>query len=94
MKLDKLRNQIDSIDETMVDLIAKRFDITSAIGVIKCETGINSSSPEREAKQFSKLEILAQERNLPYKLVESIFRLIIDEVVRNHDTLKKQDDSL
>ena len=87
--LQNLRERIDNIDEELLNLLAKRFDTTQAIGVLKSESGISSKSSDRELKQFKKFEILGKERNLSINLVEGIFRLVIDEVVRNHDSIKQ-----
>jgi len=90
MELDKLRDQIDTIDEDIVALIAKRFEITSTIGNIKQQLKLKSISSERELQQFNKLKLLANKQNLSYELLQKIFRHIIDEVVQNHNAIKNQ----
>jgi len=90
MELDKLRTQIDLIDEEIIIQLARRFELTAAIGVIKHDLAMESISPERESKQFTKLKLLADRNKLPYQLVEKIFRNIINEVVQNHESIKKR----
>ena len=91
-ELDALRAKIDTIDEEIVRLLSDRFDITDLIGRIKATENLNSSSPDREAIQFQRLEDLAADKNLPPSLVERIFRTIIDEVVRKHDQTRTDSD--
>ena len=47
-------------------------------------------SAGRAGVSFTRLRKSAADKNLPYSLVEQVFRLIIDEVVRNHDALKEE----
>jgi chorismate mutase len=90
MDLDEIRAKINEVDETIIKLLAKRFELTSEIGFLKAKQGIDSISPEWEALQFKKFEKLTKELELPYTLVEGIFRQILDQVVRDHDSIKRK----
>ncbi len=90
MNLEKIREKIDEVDESIIELLAKRFELTSEIGYLKAKKGIDAISPDRELLQFDKYEKLAKKLELPYPLVERIFRQIIDQVVRDHDSIKRK----
>ena len=47
-KLSTLRQQIDSIDQKLVELLNKRTEITSSIGKIKVKNGLSIFASERE----------------------------------------------
>jgi monofunctional chorismate mutase len=90
MELNEIRKKIDEIDEKIIELLARRFELTSEIGFLKAGQGIEAVSPEREALQFQRFEKLAKELELSYPMVEGIFRQIIDQVVRDHETINKK----
>ncbi len=90
MELDEIRSKIDEVDERIIRLLARRFELTSEIGTLKARHGIDASSPEWEAIQFKKFEKLANELELSATLVEDLFRQIIDQVVRDHDAIRRK----
>ena len=47
-KLDTLREGIDELDSQLVELLAKRNQITTQVGQIKAEAGMHVYVPERE----------------------------------------------
>jgi chorismate mutase len=83
-ELQALRNEIDDIDADIVKLLATRFHITSEVGRIKAQASMEPVDSIREAAQITKYHELAVENNINPKVVVDIFRIIIDEVVRNH----------
>lgn len=90
MELSEIRKKIDEIDKKIIELLARRFELTSEIGFLKAGRGFEAVSPEREALQFKRFEKLAKELELSSSMVEGIFRQIIDQVVRDHETIKKK----
>ena len=91
--LDDLRKTIDRIDDQMMLLLSERFKVTQLIGNIKATAGMVSTATEREAEQFQRLEALAIQNAVPKTLIKKIFRLIMDEVVANHNRIKDEMDS-
>jgi chorismate mutase len=83
-ELQALRNEIDDIDADVVKLLATRFRITSEVGRIKAQASMEPVDSIREAAQIAKYRELALENNINPEVVVDIFRIIIDEVVRNH----------
>ena len=90
MDLQKLRIEIDKVDEDIIRLLTRRFELTKLVGILKAETGISSLSPKRESEQFKKYQTLSEELDLPYPMVEKIFQTIRDQVLENHDKFKEE----
>ncbi len=88
--LEKLRTQIDVIDNDIVQLLAKRFAVTHKVGVLKNQNKVASIDPQREAQQRKKMTALATAAGISPKLCHDIQRLIIDEVVLEHEAIKQQ----
>jgi chorismate mutase/prephenate dehydratase len=75
-KLQPLREQIDSIDAQILDLLARRGKVAQEVGHVKAETNAPVFRPEREAQVLRKVA----ERNpgpLNGKDVQTIFREIM-----------------
>ena len=93
MDLEKLRIEIDKVDEDIVRLLKRRFEFTKLVGILKAETGVSSLSPKRESEQFKKFQKLSKELDLPYPMVEKIFQTIRDQVLENHQKIKEEHES-
>jgi chorismate mutase len=89
-ELEVLRSQIDDIDEKIVVLLSERFGLTEQVGVYKKLNNINSVSDDRERYQFKRIEGLANKYNVSPSLAKNILRLVIDEVVKNHNRIKNE----
>lgn len=88
MALDNLRCQIDEIDERIIDLVAQRFTLTREVGRVKIEQKLDPVDVTREESQLRRFRDLARQQTLNPELIAAIYRLIIDEVVRNHRTVR------
>jgi|MGYP006442589429 chorismate mutase len=84
-----LRDQIDSIDEDMMDLLARRFKVTARVGELKAEAGLDSVDSVREQEKLERLRSLAQDKSLNSELILDLFQTLFDEVVKNHRNLLK-----
>ena len=74
--LDRLRGDIDGIDQQLVDLLSERLRLAQEIGKAKAESGRSFFDPARERRVFEKVRGLAGHRYPPESL-ESIYREII-----------------
>lgn len=88
--LSTVRQNIDEIDEQLIRLLAKRFEITHQVGLYKKEHNVPPVDPEREARQLARIEKLAQDAGLSPDFAKAILRLVIDETVANHKRLREQ----
>lgn len=82
--LAALRARIDRLDAELVDLLARRFEVTAEVGEHKRRTGMPPADTQREAAQVARLRRLAEEAGLDPAFTEKLLRLIIDEVIRDY----------
>lgn len=76
MNLDKLRNQIDDIDEEILILLSKRFQIVKAIQQSKSKAGLPISDKKRESHVLRELEKLSMRLNLQFSIVKKLYKVI------------------
>ena len=89
-QLSGYRQSIDNIDAALVFMLAERFKITQAVGEYKAVAGLPPADPSREARQIARLRKLAADAKLDEELAEKFLRFIIDEVIRHHERIKKE----
>ena len=82
--LSEHRQRIDQLDEKLIRLLAERFEITKAVGILKAEQGMPAGDPEREAQQIERLHEIAKEVGMDPAFSVEVFRLIVNEVIRHH----------
>lgn len=70
--LNKLRENINEIDEQFLDLIAQRIEVVKAVGEYKKERGLPVIDRKREEELLQKLI----QRGKKYSLDESIIRKV------------------
>ena len=87
-ELQRFRASIDSIDRALLELLAARFEVTQEVGEYKRDNDLPAVDPAREAAQFEQIERRATELGVNPDLARSVFRVIINEVVRNHQALR------
>jgi chorismate mutase len=71
--LDTLRQEVERIDRTLVQLIAERVEIARKIGVVKRERDLPTLDPAREAAVVRRAGSLAREAGLDDEDVRYIF---------------------
>lgn len=88
--LNILRQEIDAVDDQIVDLIFKRFQIANQIGILKLGNGMPAVDRSREGEIISRLQEKSKTLSINPDLISSIFRSILSEVVVKHNTLTQQ----
>ena len=76
--LDSLRKGIAQIDDAMIDLLIKRFNLTDEIGRIKKDNNISIENLDVEKKIIERL-VLKSDGKLDRKLVVGIYEKIFAE---------------
>jgi len=84
-KLLEYRKSIDNLDDALIRILAERFRITKAVGVLKAENNLPPADPAREKKQVERLRALAVEADLDPDFAETLLNFIIREVIRHHE---------
>ncbi len=84
-ELKKYRKSIDNLDDALIRILAERFRITKAVGVLKATNDLPPGDPAREKLQAERLRALAVDADLDPDFAETLLRFIIDEVIRHHE---------
>jgi chorismate mutase len=75
-RIEILRSQIDVIDDNIVDLLAKRMEISAEIGRCKSESNIAVFQPDRWQKVLESVSSQAESLGLDQSAVREIFKII------------------
>ncbi len=92
-QLNPLRDQIDQLDESILDLITQRADCAMQVAKIKREAAENSGEelffyrPEREAQVLRKVMSKNQSK-LPDEVMAALFRQIMSTCLSLEQTLR------
>ena len=81
MELEKLRQEIDSIDNKLIELFAKRMEVSGNIALAKQEIGKKIFDPARERQKLSDIAQLSGEDMRDY--TTALYSLIFD-LSKNH----------
>ncbi|MGN1002539.1 MAG: bifunctional chorismate mutase/prephenate dehydratase [Oscillospiraceae bacterium] len=76
MELKELREQIDQIDKSMVELFTRRMEVCKDVAAYKKENGLAVSDPERERKKLAEIAALAGEEMRRY--TTPLYSLLFD----------------
>lgn len=88
-KLNQHRGSIDNLDAALINIMAERFRVTKAVGVLKAENDFPPSDPDREKRQVERLRKLATEANLDPDFAEKLLNFVISEVIQHHKQARK-----
>lgn len=88
MNLEELRIEVNKCNVEIIKAIERRFSITREIGKIKKDNNLSSYDKNREDKVINNVRLLARNNNLSEDMIENIFRVIMKQVVEEHEELK------
>ena len=74
--LTNFRNQIDQIDDQLIELLAKRFEVVKQVGIYKKETDTPSLQPGRWQEVLDKRTRKAEELSLNSEFVVEVWNRI------------------
>jgi chorismate mutase len=78
MTLDELREEIESIDREIVDLIARRTYVAETIAEVKDAQGLATTDESQEQAVMDRAGENAAAFGVDDNLVKAIFRLLIE----------------
>jgi len=84
-QLDILRNEIDQIDSQLVQLLAKRREITTKVGALKSKVGMPIYAPEREAALIKERREQATYAGVSPELIEDVLRRLMRDSYVSQD---------
>ena len=79
-RLAACRQQIDTLDQRIVELIQERARVVAEVGDIKREAHLPVTVPGREKQVIEKAHELAKGGPLPAKAVGRIYQKLIEEM--------------
>lgn len=77
-RIDKLREQIDEINQRLLLLISERQDVSVAIGAIKVEHGLPLYSEARESELLDTFRQDAARLDIDPDYVEDLMRVVLE----------------
>ena len=77
MGINEIRKDIDAIDDSIVNLLARREALAREIGRFKKEKRTPVRVAEREEEIIARLRKKAEENGVDQELVGSLFRMIM-----------------
>jgi len=76
--IEKLRKEIDSIDDSIIQLLSKRKGIVKKISEIKKQKNKPIIDEGREQEIIGRIKKIAKENGLDEKFIESVYEMIIN----------------
>ena len=90
MNLNDLRIEIDECNKQLFQVIKKRFEITRKVGRLKAEENLPAYDKERESRIIKNIREMAKNEKLNPDMMENIFKIIMTEVVKEHQEIKNE----
>jgi len=78
VSLDELREEIESIDRELVELIARRTYVAESIAEVKDECGLPTTDESQETRVMERAGENADHFGVDANLVKALFRLLIE----------------
>lgn len=85
--LANIRTQLDSLDDELITLLAKRFSIIRKVGHYKKAHNIPMMQPKRITDMIALSKQRAQSRGLDPDFIAQLLRTIIDASCRMEDEI-------
>ncbi len=80
-RLDDLGVCIDSIDDAIFELIARRTHLARRAGDVKRRERLPLRRPEVEKERIDRIAVLATEKELDPKIIRNIWEILIEYAV-------------
>ncbi|UPV76265.1 chorismate mutase [Halorussus limi] len=78
MNLAELREEIESIDQEIVELIARRTYVAETVAQVKAEREMPTTDEDQEQRVMDRAGENAEQFDVDANLVKAIFRLLIE----------------
>jgi len=86
VNLEQLRAEIDAVDQELIELLGRRFQLTRRIGRYKHANALAHVDSVREDAISERWRALAVANGVAPDLAAKIIGLIVDQVVKEHGT--------
>jgi len=78
IELEKLRGEIDSVDEGIYRYLSARMYLTGRIALLKKEHGVSEMCLIRREQIFERLKGWAIEDGIPVSMITQIYEIILE----------------
>jgi chorismate mutase len=75
--MNEYRQQLDSLDDQIIELIGRRFEVSRSIGDYKRLHHLDVHNPAREERLRRRLDVLSERHHVDPKLCADIYDLIL-----------------
>lgn len=93
-QLEEIRNQVDSVDHQMIELIARRMELSDQIGEYKCRNNVAILQMERWLEILKTRTDHGRSLGLDREFTEAILKVLHQESIRRQtgimDSMKKK----
>jgi monofunctional chorismate mutase len=86
-KLANLRSEINTLDNELLDLLSRRFNVTHEVGKVKVANRLPIKDEKREVFMFDRITTLAKKKGLDPQVAENVLRVICQESVNVNQRL-------
>jgi chorismate mutase len=84
-QLQLLRGEIDTLDENVIALLARRMELVEEIGALKQSRNVASHQPERWKTMLDKRLVDGLQKGLAQPFVKQLFELVHEEALRRQE---------
>lgn len=88
-ELDTLRQQIDSVDEQIINLLSDRMTVVNLVGEYKKKNNIPPLDPKRWQEVLDTRLKLAREKGLDIEMIRNIYENIHDQALKIESRITK-----
>jgi len=84
-RITELRQEVDSIDEHIIELLGKRMEIAKKMGALKRRNNVSTLQPERWNEIIQSRISLGQEQALSGEFIFQLFQAIHEEAIQQQE---------
>ena len=86
-RLEELRSRLDDLDERLLEVLARRFDVCREVALHKAEANIPMMQPGRVSEVKRRAVRNGQSRGLAEGFTVALYELVIAEACRIEDEI-------
>ncbi len=94
VQLEYIRQLMDSLDAEIIDLVAKRMELSEKMGIVKRECNLTAFQPGRWREIVDRIGERAEKHHLPKEFIVELYEKIHHESIRRQLAVLEQDDKV
>ncbi len=85
--LEDYRRQIDALDQELIDVLARRFEVVKAVGHYKAGADVSVVQPARAQAVKNRAAEMAAEKGLDPDFIRELYEMMIDHAHALEDAI-------